>query len=83
MAAQRQFLQNLGADKAGTNEPKGVLAIWNDVDPNSEIDYNEWYFQEHLPDRLGVPGFLSGQRYEVIGPGEGGLLHYLPGQDGR
>jgi hypothetical protein len=50
-------------------EPLGVLAIWNDVDPENEIDYNEWYFQEHLLERLSIPGFLTARRYERTGGG--------------
>jgi len=50
-------------------ELAGVLAVWNDIDPESEVDYNEWYIQEHLLDRLNVPGILTARRYEVVGPG--------------
>lgn len=49
----------------------GILAIWNDCDPAVLSDYERWYAQEHLPERLAVPGFRSGQRYESsIGRGE-------------
>jgi len=50
-------------------EPTGILAVWNDIDPKNEIEYNEWYFQEHLLERLGVPGFLTARRYEAINEG--------------
>ena len=42
---------------------RGVLAIWNDVDPEGEDDFNQWYTREHIPERVGVPGFLRGRRY--------------------
>lgn len=58
-------------------EPRGVLAIWNDLDPQKEIDYNEWYFQEHMLERLGVPGFLSVRRYEAVGGGPRYFSFYL------
>jgi len=50
-------------------ELPGVLAVWNDIDPEIEVDYSEWYIQEHLLDRLNVPGILTARRYEVVGPG--------------
>ena len=48
-------------------EPKGVLAIWNDLDPKMETEYHEWYWQEHLLERLAIPGFLTARRYEGVG----------------
>ncbi len=50
-------------------EMPGVLVVWNDVDPSGEEEYNEWYLEDHLPDRLSVPGILTARRYEVLGPG--------------
>jgi len=49
-------------------EPRsgGILAIWPDVAPELEADFNEWYWREHFPERLSVPGFLSAQRYRAI-----------------
>lgn len=41
----------------------GLLAIWNDIDPAREDDYNLWHTQEHLPERIGTAGFLAGRRY--------------------
>jgi hypothetical protein len=42
-----------------------ALAIWFDVDPAGEDDVNCWYPRQHLPERLSVPGFLRGRRYEA------------------
>ena len=44
----------------------GILAIWHDVDAAIGDEYERWYFREHLPERLGVPGFLAGRRYEAL-----------------
>lgn len=44
----------------------GILAIWNDCAPGEETAYEAWYQGEHLIERLGIPGFLRGRRYEVI-----------------
>lgn len=45
----------------------GILAVWNDCDRTREAEYESWYRTEHLPERVGVPGFRFGRRYEAIG----------------
>jgi hypothetical protein len=49
-----------------SQEP-GILAVWNDCDPMRQAEYEDWYRNEHLPERVGVPGFRFGRRYEAIG----------------
>jgi len=44
----------------------GVLAVWNDCEEGSEETYESWYQTEHLPERLGVPGFKRGRRYQAL-----------------
>jgi hypothetical protein len=44
----------------------GILAIWNDCAPGREADFEEWYQHEHFHERIAVPGFLLGRRYEVV-----------------
>jgi hypothetical protein len=46
-----------------------ALGIWMDVDPVGLDDFNAWYRRQHLPERLSVPGFLRGRRYEITGTG--------------
>jgi hypothetical protein len=42
----------------------GLLCVMNDIAPACERqDYEAWYQQDHLPDRLGVPGFQHARRY--------------------
>jgi hypothetical protein len=40
-----------------------VLLIWNDVAPGGDAEFNHWHIREHLPERVGLPGFLRGRRY--------------------
>ena len=40
-----------------------LLALWNDVDPALDTQYNEWHAKEHVPERLTVPGILWAYRY--------------------
>ena len=44
----------------------GILAIWNDCAPGREAEFEEWFQHEHLAERLAVPGFLLGRRYEAV-----------------
>lgn len=41
---------------------QGFLIIWHDIRAEGEADYNLWHTREHMPERLGVPGFLRGRR---------------------
>src|SRR5436309_2967271 len=52
------------ADVADTHP--GILAIFNNVAPGREADFEEWFQHEHLEERLRVPGFLIGRRHEAI-----------------
>lgn len=37
------------------------LAIWSDIEPEQETDYLHWLTREHVLERVGVDGFLSGR----------------------
>jgi hypothetical protein len=40
-----------------------------------ESEYNDWYTQQHLPDVLKAPGFVSARRMRLLG--DGGQWQYL------
>lgn len=42
---------------------KGVLTIWNGIAPEAEDEFVAWHVREHIPERVGLPGFLRGRRY--------------------
>lgn len=42
---------------------KGVLAIWNGIKPEAEDEFVAWHVREHIPERVGLSGFLRGRRY--------------------
>jgi hypothetical protein len=48
----------------------GILAIWNDCAPEGEAHYERWYKSEHMQERVGVPGFRFGRRYERLSGGD-------------
>ena len=41
----------------------GVVAIWHDLLPDAKDDFYEWHNREHMPERVGIPGFRRGRRY--------------------
>jgi len=45
---------------------QGVVAIWNDVAPEGLAEFYEWHHREHMPERVGIPGFLRGRRYVAV-----------------
>lgn len=47
-------------------KPHGLLLVMIDVDPEHEEEFNRWYNEEHLPERLACPGFLSGRRFVAV-----------------
>jgi hypothetical protein len=42
---------------------QGVLIIWHGITPEGDQDMIRWHNTEHVPERVGVPGFLRGRRY--------------------
>jgi hypothetical protein len=46
---------------------KAMLAIWSNVQPKMATDWYRWHTEEHMPERVGIPGFLAGRRYDLVG----------------
>ena len=44
----------------------GLLLVMADIDPANEEDFNRWYEEEHLDERMSVPGFLHARRFQAI-----------------
>lgn len=53
---------------------KGFLLVFMNPPPAFDEEFNAWYDSEHIPERLAVPGILTGLRYMNIG---GGAPRYL------
>jgi hypothetical protein len=57
---------------------KAAVAMWWDVAPEMQAEWEDWHTHEHMPERLAIPGFLRGSRwisgasyfvlYELDGP---------------
>jgi hypothetical protein len=44
----------------------GAIIIWNDIASDGRDEFYNWHLNEHIPERLSVPGFLVGSRYIAV-----------------
>jgi hypothetical protein len=51
----------------------GLLVVRIETEPEYAAELNRWYDEEHIPERLGMPGFRSARRYQL----DGGSPTYL------
>ena len=42
---------------------EAVVAIWNGITPDMRDAFHDWHINEHIPERVGIPGFRRGRRY--------------------
>jgi len=40
-----------------------MVVIWNDIKEGMRDEFVQWHSIEHLPERVSIPGFISGQRW--------------------
>lgn len=45
---------------------RAAIAMWWDVTPKVQPEWEEWHTCEHLPERLAIPGFLRGTRWIAL-----------------
>lgn len=41
---------------------EAVVAIWNGIAPELRERFYDWHLNEHMPERVGIPGFRRGRR---------------------
>ena len=44
---------------------QGVLIIWHAMTPEGDLEMIRWHDREHVAERVGIPGFLRGRRYDT------------------
>lgn len=44
---------------------EGAVAIWNDIAEAGRAQFYDWHLHEHMPERVGIPGFARGRRYRA------------------
>ncbi len=65
-----------------TTQPIGttILVVMMEVEEADDEVFNKWYDEEHLPERMSIPGYVSARRF-MLEPGDprnnGGVLRYL------
>lgn len=45
---------------------EGAIAIWNGIADTGRDEFYAWHLREHMPERVGIPGFLRGRRYRAV-----------------
>ncbi|MFM8624821.1 MAG: hypothetical protein ACKOCZ_09985 [Betaproteobacteria bacterium] len=41
----------------------GAVAIWHDIAPEGLAEFYAWHGEEHMPERVAIPGFQCGRRF--------------------
>lgn len=41
----------------------GAVAIWHDIAPEGMAEFYAWHGEEHMPERVSIPGFNCGRRF--------------------
>lgn len=58
---------HMNRDKDSKKEVPGLLLVIGDIPAELDQEFNQWYHEEHLAERLAVPGILSARRYRAVG----------------
>jgi hypothetical protein len=45
---------------------RAAVAMWWDVPQEARAEWEDWHSHEHMPERLGIPGFLRGSRWVAL-----------------
>jgi hypothetical protein len=59
-----------------TKKGRGLLMVYVDVPEELEAEFNRWYNEEHIAERLSIPGVLSAARYVAVRGGPKYLACY-------
>jgi len=47
-------------------QARGMLLVWMDMAPDHQDDFHAWYNRDHLPERIALPGFRTGRRWQAV-----------------
>ena len=53
-----------------------IMVVMMQVAPADAAEFNRWYDEEHLRERLEIPGYISARRFQLQ-EGTAGMLNYL------
>ena len=60
----------------GAKKGQGLLMVYVDVPAEHEDEFNRWYNEEHIPERLSIPRVLNAARYVAVRGGPKYLACY-------
>ena len=55
---------------------EGLLVIWADIDEDYRHTFRMWHNCEHVAERVTLPGFCAGYRYEGIDSAPNYIMFY-------
>jgi hypothetical protein len=55
---------------------RAAVAMWWDMSPDARPEFEDWHSHEHFPERLSIPGFLRGSRWQSSEGAEGFFVMY-------
>lgn len=58
-----------------------AVAMWWNVAEEHLAEFHEWHSKEHLPERLSIPGFNRGSRWQLEGDNEFFVIYELETYD--
>ena len=67
---------NANSNASDKKKGDGLLLVFSAVAPEHDAEYNRWYNQEHIPERLAIPGVLDAARYQAVQGGPKYLACY-------
>ncbi len=65
--------------RANQEVGSAVLIVMMEVDEADDAVFNKWYNEEHLPERMSIPGYISARRF-MLDPEDGqanNVMRYL------
>jgi heme-degrading monooxygenase HmoA len=65
--AKRELEADMKQKKVNGENAPGLLVVMNDIPAELEGEFNRWYHEEHLAERLSLPGFTWARRYRAVG----------------
>ena len=45
---------------------RGLLLVMGEPHPDAEAEFNRWYDEEHLKERIACPGILGARRFRAV-----------------
>lgn len=67
MTNTTDIMVRTSAEDAAQHRQGALLLNWFDIVPGKEGCFDDWHNREHVIERMSVPGFMQGRRFESVG----------------